>query len=278
MLKLAKCGFNSAHPEGITIDRPNGSGYYVFVLYKSRAQVRAAAREWAVSPDTWMIFRPDTPYRYYNLDRSFVNDWLHFGGEEAASLLHELELPLDEPTPAVHSASLSRIVLELQRSVWLGGPLQERILDADLNSFLMKLCNLRRLRPASEHTERYFPQLSEIRSLLYSTPQRRYTIDELAAEIGLSRSYFQHVYREIFGCPVSLDMIHSRLEFAKYLLENGSQSVGNVARMCGYENETHFMRQFKKFVGQTPSGYRKSASAPRPLPIEQNGIEQLPGK
>ncbi len=270
MLKLIKCGFNTTHPEGILIDRPNGSGCYVFVLFKCRAQVYAAGSERTVAPDTWIIFRPNTPYRYSNLDRSFMNDWLHFDGEEAEALLHELELPLDEPAPAVHSASLSRLVMELQRSVWLGGPLQERIIASDLAGFLMKLSNLRRLRPRSEHTERYFPQLSEMRTLLYSTPQQRYTIDDLAAEIGLSRSHFQHLYKDLFGCSVSLDMIHSRLEFAKYLLENGSHSIGDVARMCGYENETHFMRQFKKFVGQTPSGYRRS-SARAPSKI-------LPGK
>ncbi|OWA36803.1 AraC family transcriptional regulator [Saccharibacillus sp. O16] len=260
MLRLVKCGFNTTHPEGICIDRPQGSGCYVFVLFKCRAQLYTAGEERIVTPNTWIIFRPDTPYRYFNLDRSFVNDWLHFGGQDVQDLLHELELPLDEPINAVHSASLSRLVMELQRSVWLGGPLQARIVDSDLTGFLMKLSNLRRLRPGSEHTERYFPQLSEMRTRLYSTPQQRYTLDELAAEVGLSRSHFQHVYKDLFGCPVSLDMIHSRLEFAKYLLENGSHSIGDVAQRCGYDNETHFMRQFKKFTGQTPSGYRKSAS------------------
>ncbi|WP_037289837.1 helix-turn-helix domain-containing protein [Saccharibacillus sacchari] len=258
MLKLVKCGFNSTHPEGILIDRPQGSGYYVFVLFKSRTQIELTGRSLIANPDTWMIFRPDTPYRYRNLDRSFVNDWLHFGGEEAEALLGDLKLPLDEPVPAVYSASLSRLVMELQRSVWLGGPLQERIIASDLTGFLMKLGNLRSLRPRPERTDRYFPQLSEIRSRLYSTPQQRYTIDELAAEVSLSRSHFQHVYKELFGCPVSLDMIHSRLEFAKYLLENGSQPVGVISNLCGYDNETHFMRQFKKFTGRTPSGYRKS--------------------
>ncbi|NGZ73908.1 helix-turn-helix domain-containing protein [Saccharibacillus alkalitolerans] len=256
MLRLIKCGFNTTHPEGILIDRPDGSGCYVFVLFKSKTQVEAAGGSFTVYPDTWMIFGPRTPYRYRNLEAAFVNDWLHFGGDEAAALIEELDLPLDVPVPAVHSASLSRLVMELHRTASLGGPLQDRILDADLTGFLMKLGNLRRLRPRSEPMARYFPQLSEIRNQLYSTPQQRYTIDELAAEVNLSRSHFQHLYKELFGCPVSLDMIRSRLEFAKYLLENGSHPVGIVSRMCGYENETHFMRQFKKFAGKTPSQYR----------------------
>ncbi|GGN96365.1 helix-turn-helix domain-containing protein [Saccharibacillus kuerlensis] len=261
MLKLIKCGFNTTHPEGILIDRPDGSGCYVFVLFKSKSQVVTAGKTLEVDADTWMIFRPETPYRYRNLETPFINDWLHFGGDEAQAFLEELELPLDEPIPAVHSASLSRLVMELQRSSWLGGPFQERIIDSDLTGFLMKLVNLRQLRPHSEHMARYFSQLSEIRSRIYGTPQQRYTINELAAEVNLSRSHFQHLYKELFGCAVSLDMIRSRLEFAKYLLENGSQPISAVSRMCGYENETHFMRQFKKFMGKTPSQYRKGCMA-----------------
>ncbi|WP_246281072.1 helix-turn-helix domain-containing protein [Saccharibacillus qingshengii] len=275
MLKLAKCGYHSTHPEGLLIDRPNGSGCYVFVLFKSHAHVTVNGRTSTVSPDTWMIFRPDTPYRYRSADRSFVNDWLHFAGEEADSLLRELELPLDKPVPAIHSGSLSRLVMELQRSTWLGGPLQERIIASDLNGFLLKLGNLRRLRPGSEQMARYFVQLSEIRSRIYSTPQQRYTIDGLAAEVSLSRSHFQHVYKELFGCPISLDMIGSRLEFAKYLLENGSQPIASVSLMCGYENDTHFMRQFKKFTGKTPSQYRKSCTSPEPARSHDLPVQSL---
>lgn len=33
-------------------------------------------------------------------------------------------------------------------------------------------------------------------------------------------------------------------------------SIRSLADFCGYENELHFMRQFKKFVGMTPSQYR----------------------
>ncbi|MDE6788835.1 MAG: AraC family transcriptional regulator, partial [Ruminococcus sp.] len=29
--------------------------------------------------------------------------------------------------------------------------------------------------------------------------------------------------------------------------------------MCGYDNEEHFMRQFKKIVGVTPTGYRRKS-------------------
>lgn len=108
--------------------------------------------------------------------------------------------------------------MELQSINWLG-PQREHIIDLELQSFLMKLGNLRQLMPMSENMARYFRQFSDIRSMLYSSPQSRYSVEALAGDVNLSKSYFQHVFKELFGCPVSLDMINARLEYAKYLLE-----------------------------------------------------------
>ncbi|WP_258168564.1 AraC family transcriptional regulator, partial [Paenibacillus sp. AR247] len=110
---------------------------------------------------------------------------------------------------------------------------------------------------------RYLHQLSEIRSELYRSPQTSYSLDELAASVNLSKSYFQHLYKDLFGCSVSSDMINSRLEYAKYLLDNSSLSIGGIAKMCGYENETHFMRQLQKIrIGHPERLYEKESSAP----------------
>jgi AraC family transcriptional regulator of arabinose operon len=81
-------------------------------------------------------------------------------------------------------------------------------------------------------------------------------VEQIASRVNLSKSYFQHIYKELFGCSVVSDIINGRLEYAKYLLGNSSLSIAVISKMCGYENDTHFMRQFKRFVGVTPSQYR----------------------
>ena len=46
----------------------------------------------------------------------------------------------------------------------------------------------------------------------------------------------------------------------KYYLAGSDMSIRGLADFCGYESELHFMRQFKKFVGMTPTEYRRSSS------------------
>ena len=75
----------------------------------------------------------------------------------------------------------------------------------------------------------------------------------------MSRSYFQHIYREIFGVSCISDVINGKIEKAKVILSETSCTVSQAAAMCGYDNEEHFMRQFKKLVGVTPTVYRKKS-------------------
>ena len=138
----------------------------------------------------------------------------------------------------------------------LGGPLRDKIIDSDIRTLLMKLSNLLERAALPGKTSRYFQQFSELRNELYSSPQTHLPVEKIAARLNLSKSYFQHIYKELFGCSVVTDIINSRLEYAKYLLANSSLSVSAIAKMCGYENDTHFMRQFKRFEGVTPSRFR----------------------
>ena len=49
-------------------------------------------------------------------------------------------------------------------------------------------------------------------------------------------------------------------EKAKELLMQTSLTAREISALCGYQNETHFSRQFKQFTGTAPQEYRKRYS------------------
>ena len=55
------------------------------------------------------------------------------------------------------------------------------------------------------------------------------------------------------------DTTDDLIEKAKEILSSSQATISQVAAMCGYDNEEHFMRQFKKNVGVTPTVYRKNS-------------------
>jgi AraC family transcriptional regulator of arabinose operon len=247
------CGHNFTHREGLTILRPAGAGNYAFVLVKSEAEVLLDGAFRPVPPHSCVLFRPDTPQHYRDKAKPFINDWLHCECE-GEDFFGGIGFPLDQVLPA-KDPTLSRRILELLGVFHGSSPYRERILDCELKAFFCRLLDDGGGKIMTRG--RYVRQFTALRSAIYGSPQTPVTVDDLAREVNLSRSHFQHLYRELFGVPVMTDIISSRLEYAKHLLRGGGLAVTAVARLCGYENDAHFIRQFKKMVGTTPGRYRR---------------------
>ncbi|HOH88424.1 helix-turn-helix transcriptional regulator, partial [Ruminococcus sp.] len=97
-----------------------------------------------------------------------------------------------------------------------------------------------------------------IRQSIYRWPGRDYSIDDMAKELSLSRSRFQHIYTETFGVSVNKDVITSRLSKAAELLRTTDLSVKDVGINVGYSNTSYFVKLFGSSYGLTPLQFRQS--------------------
>ena len=86
--------------------------------------------------------------------------------------------------------------------------------------------------------------------------QRDLTVEELADVCKLNRSYFSKVFKESMGCPPQEFLIRMRLSKATELMKTSRSSIGDIAVACGYPNQLHFSRAFKKRYGISPREWR----------------------
>ena len=99
--------------------------------------------------------------------------------------------------------------------------------------------------------------MQALRNDIYNNPQIDRTVDSMAQELSMSRSAFQHNYKNIFGKSVINDIINSRLRRVKFYLTTSDMTLEDIAQQCGYHNQLHLIRQFKQHYGLTPTEYRK---------------------
>ena len=104
---------------------------------------------------------------------------------------------------------------------------------------------------------KYFEKLMWLRESIYRWPAREWNIDDMAAELSLSRSRLQHLYNDTFGVSISRDLTASRLEKAKDLLKNPELPVNEIAALVGYKPPSYFNKQFKAAFGITPTQFRE---------------------
>ena len=85
---------------------------------------------------------------------------------------------------------------------------------------------------------------------------RELTVEELAAVCKLNRSYFSKIFKESMGCPPQEFLIRLRLSKAADLMKGTGSAIGSIAAQCGYPNQLHFSRAFRKRYGLSPREWR----------------------
>ncbi|MNE98437.1 HTH-type transcriptional activator Btr [compost metagenome] len=73
----------------------------------------------------------------------------------------------------------------------------------------------------------------------------------------LSISHFCTLFKQVSGYTFLEFVTHCRMEKAKYILQNSSVKVYQVAPLVGYQDPKYFTQVFKKATGKTPTEYRE---------------------
>lgn len=106
------------------------------------------------------------------------------------------------------------------------------------------------------------PLVARTLSLLHGSPARRWTLGQLAMQVGTSRSVLAERFAQFVGQPPMQYLAQWRMQLATRLLaEPGERKLAAVAEMIGYESEAAFSRAFKKSVGVSPSAWRSHKNA-----------------
>ena len=81
-------------------------------------------------------------------------------------------------------------------------------------------------------------------------------LTEAASNLGISVNYANTIFKKYKGDTMFSYLITVRMERAKYLIENTSLQVKDIAAMTGYTTAQYFSKAFKKYVGMTPAEYK----------------------
>jgi AraC family transcriptional regulator len=87
---------------------------------------------------------------------------------------------------------------------------------------------------------------------------RDISIAQLASECGLSCSHFARGFRKATGLPPHRWLLERRVETAQGLLLNSPMSLREIAKTCGFSDQSHLTRAFARMVGTSPGAWRRT--------------------
>jgi len=76
--------------------------------------------------------------------------------------------------------------------------------------------------------------------------------------VNLSASHLAHLFKREAAMSPQQFLKHVRLQHARLLLQSTFLSIKEIMVRSGFNDASHFVRDFKRAYGQTPSQYRTS--------------------
>jgi PAS domain S-box-containing protein len=105
-----------------------------------------------------------------------------------------------------------------------------------------------------------FFDLSEVVEFMHDHYAENISAEDLASVIGLSVSQLNRKFKNtLSNSPINY-LLNVRIQKAVERLLKSDDNITEVSFKCGFNNQTYFNRQFKKFTGLSPSSYRKKYS------------------
>jgi AraC family transcriptional regulator len=100
-------------------------------------------------------------------------------------------------------------------------------------------------------------KLRQITDWMAENLDEEFNLARLAARAGISKFYFNRLFKTAMGMSPSHYQILLRIAEAKLQLRETDTSVIEIALDVGYSNPSHFAQLFRKQTGLSPSDYRR---------------------
>lgn len=194
-----------------------------------------------------------------NQIHSFKGDhWRFHCIKIAAPIFQNLEMPYNVviPQPLIRDEELTAafvdIIEECQRERIF--PQQFRILAVQkfLILFLEKHGKISFTEDKTQENT-IFEVSAKVIDYLNQHLAESFSVDDIANTLGISSSHMSRCFKKATGISIVDHLNRLRCYTAKNYLMHSDKKIGEIAALCGYQNNSYFARTYKKFVGHAPN-------------------------
>lgn len=101
-------------------------------------------------------------------------------------------------------------------------------------------------------------QMSAALEAMHDAPGRHWTLEDLGAHVGMSRSTFANRFKDIVGTSPMEYLTRWRMLLAGDRLSTTDDTLFDIAHALGYESESAFSVAFRRVMGCSPRKYNRS--------------------
>ncbi len=258
-MQVLTMGYHILQDMETICNQPKGIGGRILLLTHTPMQLWLEHETVTTQPGDAVVLPKNAPLHFQAVREMLMYDWVEFDADTDIEFFRSLQIPENVLLRCADTDFLCTLLRQLCAEFYAGNPKRADMTDSLLKALFIRIAET--AAPAGAATmqggDPHYAALVRLREKIYANPQEKWTVEMLCSEVNMSRSYFQLVYRETFGMTCIADVINCKMHRARELLTATAYTISHIAQLCGYDNEEHFMRQFKKNHGVTPTVYRR---------------------
>jgi AraC family transcriptional regulator len=100
-------------------------------------------------------------------------------------------------------------------------------------------------------------------------------IGEVADCVALSKSHFSRAFKQSLGSSPMAYVSTRRIERAKLLMSSTRERLSDIALACGFADQSHLNRYFRRIVGLSPGVWRRHLAALKQGTVGNSSLRQV---
>lgn len=218
-----------------------------------------------VLPEVFLFIK-DRQHRFVKVNRSECS--LH-GCKTEAEIIGKSDFDFHPPALAAQYVEEDRVVMESGRAqtdkVWLvqgadGTPrwyFSSKFPVKDKGGAVIGVAGVMRPYEGAGNAPGDYQRLTRACDYVLSHYGEAIVVEDIAKRAHLSASQLQREFRRLFGMSLGDYLLRVRLIMARRKLEAAGEAVGRIALDCGFYDQSHFTRAFRRATGLSPMAYRR---------------------
>lgn len=174
-------------------------------------------------------------------------------GGEWLSRLEAFDIRLPAEHIALPHGRVPALALQINDEYRHGG--ERLVVDGLLLVMLGELMKWRRTRERNGVPG----WMNDVVAALHASSPAGIGLAELAGIARVHPSHLARTFRAVHGCTIGDYARELRVQRARELLARSALPLARIALQCGFADQSHFTRAFRRTVGVTPAAYRRTA-------------------
>lgn len=234
----------------------------ISIIYSGKSEYLIQEKKQWIQPGDILIYNSHVVHDELSDQNNQIGSYFFAIGNLQVPGLRPNALIPDEASPVLHVRKefdrILQLCRDMLREMERGGEWSACVMQSYTQALLEIIWRAIHAEQAAEPISNQYMMGRVIQAYIDGHFREPLTLKTISEALRLSESYVSHEFKNMLGYSPMQYVLRRRIGEAQTLLISTDYSITKIAQMVGYDSQSHFNQRFSRYVGISPSRFRKN--------------------